>query len=347
VRTAYTAAPMHRRAASAAALLFLCASPISHSASHSDPALLSHERCFPGATAAPPRAILPPGSPGGTVRLRGGRPHSEVDAGPDGEAAWSAAAESSATYLPHHDLLWKQDVGERYKLLVPPRHVARQGTASGALKAVSAKQMRDAVAKASLSSPPLPGKCIDEVVMFVDLDKAAIFGNDGNDFGIALQWMEKPYSDVVELYKLLLNPNLRETYQTLAAHAHKVKVVIYTMRASYLVYQSCFRDDSPMLPLRWNASWHIEGQLHLPSRLATSEQVARMCCWCIPPPACCARARARARARASLIRAPRCLAAFGLRRAVCVVRTARPSSCRPCVHHAEQRSLLVARQMRD
>jgi hypothetical protein len=28
--------------------------------------------------------------------------------------------------------------------------------------------------------------------MFVDLDKAAIFGNDGNDFGIALQWMEKP-----------------------------------------------------------------------------------------------------------------------------------------------------------
>jgi len=30
--------------------------------------------------------------------------------------------------------------------------------------------------------------------MFVDLDKASIFGNDGNDFGIALQWMEKPVS---------------------------------------------------------------------------------------------------------------------------------------------------------
>lgn len=213
------------------------------------------------------------------MRLRGGRPHSEVDAGPDSEAAWSAAAENCATsaakHLSHHDHLWKQDVGERYKLLVPPRHAAKQGTASGALKAVSATQMRDAVAKASLFSPPLPGKCIDEVVMFVDLDKAAIFGNDGNDFGIALQWMEKPYSDVVKLYKLLLNPNLHETYRALSAHAHKVKVVIYTMRASYLVYQSCFRDDSPMLPLRWNASWHIEGQLHLPSRLATSDQVAR------------------------------------------------------------------------
>jgi hypothetical protein len=36
--------------------------------------------------------------------------------------------------------------------------------------------------------------------MFVDLDKASIFGNDGNDFGIALQWMEKPVSVCVCVY---------------------------------------------------------------------------------------------------------------------------------------------------
>ena len=56
-------------------------------------------------------------------------------------------------------------------------------------------------------------------------------------------------------------------------------MVIYTMRASYLVYQSCFRDNNPMLALRWHPSWHIDGQLYLPSHLVTSQQIMEKTEW--------------------------------------------------------------------
>ena len=68
-------------------------------------------------------------------------------------------------------------------------------------------------------------------------------------------------------------------YKALGAHAHKVKVVIYTMRASYLVYQSCFRENNPMLALRWHPSWHVDGQLYLPSHLVTSQQIMEKTEW--------------------------------------------------------------------
>ncbi len=199
--------PRMRRAGAAAALVFLCASPISpsHSASLGD--AHGQQKGF--------KFTQAPGSPldcirrGATkaqeaghcsiVRLRGGRPHSELD----GEAAWwdieafdAATADESAEVSKEADAhagslddveapllvgkvpqfgaggpkvflpasLWRQDVGERYKLLVPPRHSAKQrkGAATGATrKSVSAAQMLDAVAKVSLSAPPLPGKFID------------------------------------------------------------------------------------------------------------------------------------------------------------------------------------------
>ncbi|MGB1601404.1 MAG: hypothetical protein ACPIOQ_52200, partial [Promethearchaeia archaeon] len=196
---------------------------------------------------------------------------------------------------PGPDLMWKQDVGERYRQLVPPRRPSRLGRAGStsagttsagssrpgevAVAKITEKQMQDAVAKASLcASAKLGGTCVDQVVMFVDIDKAAIFGNDGNDFGIALQWMERPHADVVALYKLLLNPNVKETYKALSARAKKVEVVLYTMRASFLVYNSMFRGGE-VLPLLWNQDWHVDGQLFLPTSLADSEQVMAATQW--------------------------------------------------------------------
>jgi len=179
------------------------------------------------------------------------------------------------------ELMWKNDVGERYKQLVPPRP-ARQGARLTSCSLSSgpliSEMLGDAVAKASLSSQP-GGKCVDEVVMFLDLDKAAIFGNDGNDFGIALQWENKPFSDVVALYKLLVNPNVKETYRALSARAKHVKVVLYTMRSTLLVYNSPFRHSESIIPVRWHPNWHVDGQLYLPPDLVTSDQVMSQTHW--------------------------------------------------------------------
>lgn len=195
-----------------------------------------------------------------------------------------AADGASRPILQQHtesELMWKNDVGERYKQLVPPRP-ARQGArltswslSSGPL---ISEMLGNAVAKASLSSQP-GGKCVDEVVMFLDLDKAAIFGNDGNDFGIALQWENKPFSDVVALYKLLVNPNVKETYRALSARAKHVKVVLYTMRSTLLVYNSPFRHSESIIPVRWHPNWHVDGQLYLPPDLVTSDQVMSQTHW--------------------------------------------------------------------
>ena len=193
---------------------------------------------------------------------------------------WQHAADGQ------HEHMWKQDVGERYKQLVPPRHPSRHSRhavlvhSSGPRTAkTQAADIRDRLAKASLSSQ-LPRKCVDEVNMFLDLDKAAIWGNDGNDFGIALQWMERPFEDVLALYKHLLNPNVKQTYQALSARANKVNVVIYTMRSSLLLYHSCFRDaESAMVPLLWHPEWHKQGQLYLPPDLANSEDIMTHTQW--------------------------------------------------------------------
>jgi hypothetical protein len=191
-----------RRAGAAAALVFLCASPISpsHSASLGDAHGQHRGLKFTQAPGDPLDCIrmgttrAQAAGHGSIVRLRGGRPHSELD----GEAAWwdlaafgaappcaseevSKEADAHAESLDDveapllvgkgpgaHDLLWKQDVGERYKLLVPPRHSAKQreGAATSATrKSFSAAQMLDAVAKVSLAAPPLPGKFIESCRM--------------------------------------------------------------------------------------------------------------------------------------------------------------------------------------
>ena len=47
-------------------------------------------------------------------------------------------------------------------------------------------------------------KPVSRGLVLLDLDKCSIFGNDGNDLGIAMQWMECTYESVRELYRLLI-----------------------------------------------------------------------------------------------------------------------------------------------
>ena len=77
---------------------------------------------------------------------------------------------------------------------------------------------------------------VDSGLVLLDLDKCSIFGNDGNDLGIALQWMECPYQSVRELYSLLVSPQLKPAYRRLRTLGN-YRCVIYTMRATFLLYR--------------------------------------------------------------------------------------------------------------
>jgi hypothetical protein len=184
---------------------------------------------------------------------------------------------------------WRHDVGQRYKELIPPNHPVpcKQGmNASRRIKSkhrmLSVDDMRKA-AEAALStsnsvswSPRGEHKMcgrekVTEAVLVLDLDKCSFWGSDANDLGIALQWMEKGPELVLELYRLLLNPQVKATYARLKERAKKVRVVIYTMRATFLVYHSCFRDQT--LPLRWDASWHHGAQIFIPPAVQDAETI--------------------------------------------------------------------------
>ena len=84
----------------------------------------------------------------------------------------------------------------------------------------------------------------------IDLDKTALYGNDGNDLGIALQWMHKDFLKVQELYKLLINPSLRKVCDFYVKQGKQVEVVIYTRRPQIVYYKSCVRHKT--LPVRWH-----------------------------------------------------------------------------------------------
>lgn len=172
------------------------------------------------------------------------------------------------------DEQWREDVGQRYRELIPPSH-PHSGSTSRCMRSthrmMSAEDLRKAAEQAlstshSLSWTPVGEKQdlagrdkVEEAVLVLDLDKCCFYGSDGNDLGIALQWMEKGPKLVQELYRHLLNPQVKETYARLRQRAKCVRVVIYTMRATFLVYHSCFRDRT--VPLRWNPDWHHGAQV--------------------------------------------------------------------------------------
>eukprot|EP00961_Rhodomonas_salina_P058368 784407-Rhodomonas_salina.1 len=143
------------------------------------------------------------------------------------------------------------------------------------------------------TNPPRPSSCIDlplrkagpqckadEAVLFLDLDKTAIFGNDGNDLGMALQWMEKPHSVVCSLYKRFVNPSVRPAYEAMKKRAKKVHVVLYTRRTQVVNYRSSFRDQ--IIPMQYKREWHqSDGQLCFPQHIRKATDISRH--YCGPP----------------------------------------------------------------
>ena len=83
--------------------------------------------------------------------------------------------------------------------------------------------------------------------MMLDLDETCLFGNDGNDLGIALQCMGHCKEDLDRLYQHLINPALRPAFEAFRASTHcdggrvAPRVVIYTARSTLLFYGSEFR----------------------------------------------------------------------------------------------------------
>mmetsp|Transcript_5060 Transcript_5060/g.8138 ORF Transcript_5060/g.8138 Transcript_5060/m.8138 type:complete len:742 (+) Transcript_5060:95-2320(+) len=116
----------------------------------------------------------------------------------------------------------------------------------------------------------IKGDRAENAVLILDLDKTTIYGNDGNDLGIALQWMEKPVNSVKDLYGLLLNPNVKAAYEDMRAKADNVEVVIYTRRPQILEYRSCFRHAR--IDVQY-ADWHHDGELYIPETVESAEEM--------------------------------------------------------------------------
>ena len=165
---------------------------------------------------------------------------------------------------------WREDVGQRYKELIPPKkkrsspHLETGWRGSADATSSLRRTCSD------LASSPAAAQT-HETVFMLDLDKCTLFGNDGNDLGIALQWMDRGYDEVLDLYRLLVNPCVARTYQFLLSQYKAVRVVIYTMRATFLLYRSCFRDA--IVPLQWHPEWHRDGQLYLPPHVRDADEV--------------------------------------------------------------------------
>lgn len=111
----------------------------------------------------------------------------------------------------------------------------------------------------------------NRLTLMIDLDKTALYGNDGNDLGVALQWMDKCHSHVEELYRKLINPNLRSMYDHYVQQGKQLDVVVYTRRPQVVYYKSCVRHNT--VPVRYADEWHGQGQLYFPSSIKSSEDI--------------------------------------------------------------------------
>jgi len=115
-------------------------------------------------------------------------------------------------------------------------------------------------------------KPLEEIVCFLDLDKCTIYGQDGNDLAIAMQWMGRQGSSVVELYRRLMNPQIKPLMNQLRLSTKKTPVVLYTMRPQLLQYRSAARNSR--VNLRWKGEWHHSpDQVVIPPEVRTPDQV--------------------------------------------------------------------------
>ena len=118
------------------------------------------------------------------------------------------------------------------------------------------------------------------LTLMLDLDHTCLFGNDGNDLGCALQLMGKDEAHgaehprmLAELYRRLINPRLRPTYDAYKARGKDITVVIYTRRPSLLKYRSLL--DGAPVSLRYADDWHLAGrdQVAFPASVASSRDI--------------------------------------------------------------------------
>ena len=161
---------------------------------------------------------------------------------------------------------WSADFGKQYKAISAPnlRSFKKSCSTFTDLKKVSV--MLDAGSRTSkeaelpANAESLPGP---EGVLLLDLDKCSIMGSDGNDLGIAMQWMNQSQEAVTELYRMLLNPCVSETYTALRPRYARLRVVLYTARSTLIEYRSCIR-ACPPIKVPWDPTWLEDGQLYIP-----------------------------------------------------------------------------------
>jgi len=117
-------------------------------------------------------------------------------------------------------------------------------------------------------------KPVDELVVFLDLDKCSIYGQDGNDMTIACQWMQGGMDVLCGVYRRMLNPQLRPLFKQLQMCVEKTPVVIYTMRPQLLRYKSAVRRR--LVNLRWKNEWHHnDDQVIVPPEVTEASQVIK------------------------------------------------------------------------
>eukprot|EP00281_Chroomonas_sp_CCMP1168_P028977 CAMPEP_0206250210 /NCGR_PEP_ID=MMETSP0047_2-20121206/21347_1 /ASSEMBLY_ACC=CAM_ASM_000192 /TAXON_ID=195065 /ORGANISM="Chroomonas mesostigmatica_cf, Strain CCMP1168" /LENGTH=487 /DNA_ID=CAMNT_0053676037 /DNA_START=318 /DNA_END=1781 /DNA_ORIENTATION=+ len=123
------------------------------------------------------------------------------------------------------------------------------------------------------STAPESGPVKGPIVCFLDLDMTLFWGNDCNDLGCALQWVKRPYMDVVELFRILWNPEAEKAILSIK-RKYDTRVVIYTRRPSLLQYSSCFRPKT--ISIRFMPEWRHDESVLISNEAITLNQV------CIP-----------------------------------------------------------------
>ena len=179
-----------------------------------------------------------------------------------------------------------KDVGQRYKELRPPSrpHTKLHGGVKARIHPPRPSRQRmlavqdlhnDLLNSLSPQGEKPMRDCdkVEEAVLVLDLDKCTFWGSDSNDLGIALQWMDRGPELVHDLYRLIFNPQVKATYSRLQERAKRVRVVIYTMRATFLVYHSPFRGVA--LPMHWQPEWHCGAQIFIPPEITDAEKVVQ------------------------------------------------------------------------
>jgi hypothetical protein len=167
---------------------------------------------------------------------------------------------------------WSDNFNQHYKSISAPtlRPMKTCSTDSEKISAMlqcgvaETKQTELSHASESFTGP--------EGLLLLDLDKCSIMGSDGNDLGIAMQWMNQSQADLTDLYRLLLNPCVKEMYDAMRPRYARLRVALYTARSTLVQYRSIVR-TCPPVAVPWDPAWLEDGQLYIPPSAADGAAV--------------------------------------------------------------------------